>query len=231
MWRANAKAWVTRQLFIDWVNVYFGSTVRKYLEENRLPMKCVLVLESAPAHPPGLEEYLLAEYSCIKVMYLPPNTTPLLKAMEQQVISNFKKLYTKHLFQRYFKVTESTKLTLREFWKDHFNISKVADIVHLGTSMGLEASTEDIDELIEEHHEELTTDDLKELETMEMSVIKEQFSSGDEEDVTPLKTTVRDGGTGLDKIGDGNLAVLDYADDADLLSKAPQDLQCMLTRR
>ncbi|XP_068233545.1 tigger transposable element-derived protein 1-like [Palaemon carinicauda] len=68
--------------------------------KKRLPMKCLLVLDNAPAHPPGLEGYLLAEYSFIKVLYLPPNTTPLLQPMDQQVISNFKKLYTKHLFQR-----------------------------------------------------------------------------------------------------------------------------------
>ncbi|XP_068204575.1 tigger transposable element-derived protein 1-like [Palaemon carinicauda] len=209
-------------------------------------MKCLLVLDNAPTHPPDLEEYLLAEYSFIKVLYLPPNTTPLLQPMDQKVISNFKRLYTKHLFQRFFQVTESTNLTLREFWKDHFNIviclrlidlawqevsrrslnsswkklspdvvsardfegfgkpggeaefiddpepirqSEVADIVHLGTSMGLDVSAKDIDKLIEEHHEELTTDDLKELETMQMSVVQEQFSSSDKEDVTPLKTS------------------------------------------
>ncbi|XP_068240000.1 uncharacterized protein [Palaemon carinicauda] len=42
--------------------------------------------------------------------------------MDQQVISNFQKLYAKHLFQRCFQVTESTNITLREFWKDHFDI-------------------------------------------------------------------------------------------------------------
>ncbi|XP_068237033.1 tigger transposable element-derived protein 1-like [Palaemon carinicauda] len=182
MWRTNAKAWVTRQLFIDWVKVCFGRTVRKYLEEKRLPMKCLLVLDNTPAHPPGLEEYLLAEYSFIKVLYLLPNTTPLLQPMDQQVISNFKTLYMKHLFQRCFQVTESTNITLGEFWKDRFNIViclKLIDLACLrwltsyiiGTSMGLEVSAVDIDEIIEEHHEELTTDDLKELETMQMSGI------------------------------------------------------------
>ncbi|GFS34690.1 tigger transposable element-derived protein 1 [Nephila pilipes] len=42
--------------------------------------------------------------------------------MDQQVISNFKKLFTKHLFKRCFEVTENTNLTLREFWKNHYNI-------------------------------------------------------------------------------------------------------------
>ena len=38
------------------------------------------------------------------------------------MISNFKKLFTKHLFRCCFEVTENTDLTLREFWKDHYNI-------------------------------------------------------------------------------------------------------------
>lgn len=42
--------------------------------------------------------------------------------MDQQVIANFKKPYTKALFQRCFEVTTDTELTLREFWRDHFNI-------------------------------------------------------------------------------------------------------------
>ena len=49
--------------------------------------------------------------------------------MDQQVISNFKKLYTKHLFRRCFEVTESTNLNLREFWKDHFNIAICLQII------------------------------------------------------------------------------------------------------
>ena len=48
---------------------------------------------------------------------------------QSQVISNFKKLYTKHLFRRCFEVTESTNLTLREFWKDHFNIAICLQII------------------------------------------------------------------------------------------------------
>ncbi|GFR06789.1 tigger transposable element-derived protein 1 [Trichonephila clavata] len=57
--------------------------------------------------------------------------------MDQQVISNFKKLYTKHLFRRCFEVTETTNLTLREFWKDHFNIAiclKIIDQTSLGVT-------------------------------------------------------------------------------------------------
>lgn len=61
-------------------------------------------------------------FKFIKFLCLPPNTTLILQPMDQQVISNSKKLFTKHLFHCCFEVTESTNLTLREFCKDHYNI-------------------------------------------------------------------------------------------------------------
>ncbi|GBM20663.1 hypothetical protein AVEN_230246-1 [Araneus ventricosus] len=42
--------------------------------------------------------------------------------MDLQVISNFKKLYTKALFERCFEGTEGINFTLREFWKYHVHI-------------------------------------------------------------------------------------------------------------
>ncbi|KAL4009339.1 hypothetical protein ACER0C_003191 [Sarotherodon galilaeus] len=170
MWRSNPKAW-----------------------ENDLPMKCLLIIDNAPAHPSGLEDDILEEFSFIKVLFLPPNTTPLLQPMDQQVISNLKKL---------------TQLTLKEFWKYHFDIVaclklislawrevsrrtlncawrklwpdvvaprdfegfeggpqpevKVEEIVNLGTALGLEVDEEDINDLVHEHQEELSTAELQE---------------------------------------------------------------------
>ncbi|XP_075913253.1 uncharacterized protein LOC116957625 isoform X2 [Petromyzon marinus] len=129
MWTSNSKAWVTRILFVEWINEVFGPAVKKYLLENNLPLKVLLVMDNAPAHPPCLEDDLLEEFEFIKVKFLPPNTTPLLQPMDQQVISNFKKLYTKALFQLCFEVTEGTNLTLREFWKNHFHIINCLKII------------------------------------------------------------------------------------------------------
>ncbi|GFS99558.1 tigger transposable element-derived protein 1, partial [Nephila pilipes] len=109
-------------LFIEWMNIVFGPSVKKYLIDNGLPLKCVLLLDNAPSHSPGFEDDLLDEFKFIKIVFLPPNTTSTLQPMDQQVISNFKKLYTKHFFKRCFEITENTNLTLREFWKNHYNI-------------------------------------------------------------------------------------------------------------
>lgn len=49
--------------------------------------------------------------------------------MDQQVISNLKKLYTKALFKMCFQVTSDTQLALKEFWKDHFTILNCVNMV------------------------------------------------------------------------------------------------------
>ncbi|XP_064089091.1 tigger transposable element-derived protein 1-like [Macrobrachium nipponense] len=184
MWRSNTKAWVTRILFVEWMNEVFGP------------------------HPPSVEEDLLDKFKFIKVKFLPANTTPILQPMDQQVIANFKKLYTKAMFQRCFEMTEGTNLTLREFWKDHYSVYNCLnlidkawqgitrrtlnsawkklwpdcvaerdfegfetvekgavedEIVSLDMSLGLEVDTDDIEDLLTEHGQQLTTDELLEL--------------------------------------------------------------------
>jgi hypothetical protein len=196
------------------------------VQAKNLPLKALLVLDNAPAHPPGLEEDLTGEYSFIQVRFLPPNTTPLIQPMDQQVISNLKKLYTKALFQRCFEVTSDTELTLRDFWKNHFNILHclriidkawdevslrtlksswrnlwpdcvalkdledtatedvvVNEIVSLGKSMGLDVDSDDVEELIEDHRNELTTEELQELQREQQEVI-EDVSSEEEENIS-----------------------------------------------
>ena len=37
MWKSNAKAWMTRAIFMEWLTKVFAPSVKKYLEENNLP--------------------------------------------------------------------------------------------------------------------------------------------------------------------------------------------------
>ncbi|KAF6323389.1 hypothetical protein mRhiFer1_008367 [Rhinolophus ferrumequinum] len=163
------------------------------------PMKDRLTLLS----PPRLGRRVDGRVQFYQCKVLPPNTTPLIQPMDQQVISNFKKFYTKALFQRCLEVTSDTELTLREFWENHFNILYclhvidkawrdvsqndevsmeelwpdtvpehvfddieedapiVEDILSLGKSMCLEMSSDDVEELVEDHQTELTTEELQ----------------------------------------------------------------------
>ncbi|GIY60997.1 tigger transposable element-derived protein 1 [Caerostris darwini] len=103
--------------------VYHSENPRAFKSHKILKEKLQVMWRSNP------KAWVTREFFVEWVLYLPPNTTPILQPMDQQVISNLKKLYTKHLFRRCFEGTESTNLTLREFWKDHFNIAICLQII------------------------------------------------------------------------------------------------------
>ncbi|XP_068250249.1 tigger transposable element-derived protein 1-like [Palaemon carinicauda] len=83
VWRSNTKAWLTRQYFTEWVHEVFAPAMKKYLEEKKLPLLCLFMIDNAFAHPSGLEDDLTDEFDFIKIKFLPPNMTPLLQPMDQ----------------------------------------------------------------------------------------------------------------------------------------------------
>ncbi|KAK1345513.1 LOW QUALITY PROTEIN: hypothetical protein QTO34_007971 [Cnephaeus nilssonii] len=161
-----------------WIHGMFVPSVKKYLQEKQLPLRTLLVKDSAPGHLHGLKACLVEADSCIT----------------DRVISNFKKLYTKALFQRCFRVTSETNLTLSEFWREPLissfpeplqggsasqdyaisleelwpesvalrdfegfedkPVTVVQDIVSLGESMV--DDDDDVEELVEDHNIKLT---------------------------------------------------------------------------
>lgn len=129
VWRSNTKAWVTKVLFLEWIREVFCPAVKIYLEDKKLPLKALLLLDNAAAHPPDLEEELAEEFPWLIIEFLPPNKTYLLQPMEQQVMTNFKYLYTKALFQKCFQMTSETDLSLTEFWREHFNILSCVGLI------------------------------------------------------------------------------------------------------
>ncbi|GIY46162.1 tigger transposable element-derived protein 1 [Caerostris darwini] len=165
MWKSNPKAWVTRKFFVEWVNLVFGPTVKKYLQENNLPVQALLILDNAPAHPPNLEDDILEELKFIKVLYLPPNTTPILQPMDQQ-----KKLWPEAVAERIYEELEP-------------GVSVEEEIVSLGKSMGLEVEERDVNELIEEYTQELTTEEIQELQSQQHTEVMQEigFEESEEE--------------------------------------------------
>ncbi|PNF41338.1 hypothetical protein B7P43_G16757 [Cryptotermes secundus] len=137
-----------------------------------LPLHVLLVMINTPAHPPDLQDDLLEEFKFIKIQFLPPNTTPLLQPMDQQVISNFKKLYTISLFERCFEGFEIVPVEPV--------VNKIASLAKI---MGLEVDNNDIDELVKKHSQELTTDELMELHCVsQQEVVEESLSEEEEEE-------------------------------------------------
>lgn len=115
LWRANKKAWVTKSLFEDWFISYFCPEVKKYCEKSNLAFKVILLLDNAPGHPPSMGD--LNEN--VKIVFLPPNTTPLLQPMDLGVIATFKAIYLRTTFENAVRaVASDNPLSLKEFWKN-----------------------------------------------------------------------------------------------------------------
>jgi hypothetical protein len=92
VYRAQANAWMSSDLFKDWFFHHFVPSVKdNCIKKHGLPedSKVVLLLDNCRAHPSASE--LVSGH--IFTMYLPPNVTSLLQPMDQGVIQNFKTHY------------------------------------------------------------------------------------------------------------------------------------------
>lgn len=89
------KAWMNSLIFETWFKNEFIPKVTKFLQEKKVPIKAVLLLDNAPSHPPV--EKLDEEE--IKANYFPPNTTPILQPMDQGIIENLKRNYKKRFLK------------------------------------------------------------------------------------------------------------------------------------
>lgn len=87
-YRANKKAWMTGQLFEEWLR----ALDKKINQQNR---KILLIVDNCSAHPKEIENL-----KAIKVEYLPPNATSELQPMDQGVIHSFKRIYRKTLIRK-----------------------------------------------------------------------------------------------------------------------------------
>ncbi|XP_050300828.1 jerky protein homolog-like [Anthonomus grandis grandis] len=86
---------MTAGIFKEWFKEIFVPEVRKFLKKQGLPEKALLLLDNAPSHPPVKE--LLSDDGLIQVMYMPPNMTPLIQPMDQNVI-RLTKLHYRSMF-------------------------------------------------------------------------------------------------------------------------------------
>lgn len=86
MYRSNKKAWMTSDLFCEWLDV----VNRKMQQANR---NIVMLVDNCSAHPN-------VERSNIKLVFLPPNTTAKLQPCDAGIIQVVKLHYQKMLLRR-----------------------------------------------------------------------------------------------------------------------------------
>ncbi|XP_022823355.1 jerky protein homolog-like [Spodoptera litura] len=129
VYKNQNKAWVTKELFVDWFHNDFVPAVRKFLKSKNLPPKAVLLLDNAPAHGPNDE--LSSRDGKIQTLFMPPNCTPLLQPMDQNVIQMIKCNYKKKLLLNAVIRDDDATKTLKDMnLKDAvFNVTEAWNMV------------------------------------------------------------------------------------------------------
>ncbi|GCC35790.1 hypothetical protein chiPu_0014278 [Chiloscyllium punctatum] len=69
-----------------------------------------------------------------------------------------------------------------EGFEEETSVNAVNEIVTLGQNLGLEVEEDDVAELVEDHRQELSTDDLAEVQQEQMKVMQQEHSGEEEDD-------------------------------------------------
>lgn len=114
-WQHNQNVWVTAILFMEWFHQCFIPEVKKYLEEEGLEFKVLLIIDNAPGHP----EFVCYENENVEVVFLPPNTATLLQPLDQGIIWCVKATYTRLVFDHIqSSVDGNHNRDVMQCWKD-----------------------------------------------------------------------------------------------------------------
>ncbi|XP_031344576.1 jerky protein homolog-like [Photinus pyralis] len=95
VYKNTKNAWMTQDIFKHWFFKQFVPEVTAFLKSTGLPVKAVLILDNAPSHPSADE--LKTPNGAIFTMFMPPNVTPLIQPMDQNVLRLTKLYYRKSL--------------------------------------------------------------------------------------------------------------------------------------
>lgn len=119
-WRSNKKAWMTSEMFKNWICECAIPEIKSYCSKENLDFKALIIVDNAPSHPIYIDD--LSDN--LKFLFMPPNTTSLIQPMDQGVISVFKSYYLRRTFKQLIIAiddSEKNSTTIPEFWKT-FNV-------------------------------------------------------------------------------------------------------------
>ena len=104
---------MTADVFRNWFRKYFIVEAENYMKKKGLPFLILLILDNAPCHPSNLE------YSNVKVVFLPSNTTSLMQPLDRDIIAIFNINYIKRIFHDIFnKLENDESLMIQKFEKN-----------------------------------------------------------------------------------------------------------------
>ncbi|CAH2327285.1 tigger transposable element-derived 1-like [Pelobates cultripes] len=127
IWKANRKAWITRDIFTEWFTDHFCPSMQCYCWRKGLEEKVLLIMDNAPSHPTNLAE--LPTCIPVEVLFLPPNTTSLIQPMEQGMIATFKAYYLRRTFHQLIEHKDrEDKQSILDFWKQYHIMNAVSNI-------------------------------------------------------------------------------------------------------
>ena len=84
---SQKSAWVDSEIFMDWFHQHFVPAVKRHLTEKGLPVRALLLLDNAPAHPDASN--LVSSDKSIRANFCHPIPHP----MDQGVLEAMKRRY------------------------------------------------------------------------------------------------------------------------------------------
>ncbi|XP_050730733.1 uncharacterized protein LOC127005682 [Eriocheir sinensis] len=112
-WMTHSQGCTTSTVVMDWARHCLLPEVQAYLWGQGLPRKFLLILDNALGHHQALEGMLEG----VEVVFLPPNTSPLIQPLEQGIMAAFKACYTRRSMQRLQEsVDVEPNLSVADYW-------------------------------------------------------------------------------------------------------------------
>ncbi|XP_015925367.2 tigger transposable element-derived protein 2-like [Parasteatoda tepidariorum] len=119
-YKANKKAWVTQELFIEWFKSEFVQKSGAHCKSVGLPDDCkiVLFLDNCTAHPPAA----VLNANNVEIEYLPPNCTSIIQPLDQGVLRSLKCRYKVDFLKKMIDSSNEGK-SIQDFQKS-FNVKE-----------------------------------------------------------------------------------------------------------